>query len=281
MSDAHSNSVMNFPPGCLSALCLTFDMDAETMWTSKDSANADRPAVLSSGRYDVTTGLDLVLDTLSRRGIRTTFFVPTQVAETHPDAIRRIVDAGHEIGMHGDDHTPLLDRSRSGEAAYLAELKARLEDLAQTSILGYRAPLYDVTQNTREILADLGCTFSSNYMDSVYPYKVETPSGQVAEIPVHWMLDDGPHLLFSSSPANHRQFLTNSQIAEIWTAELRAVHELRGVTTFTLHPQLIGRPSRRQLLDVVLTQAEDLDKVWFPTMGELAQLVLDGAQAHR
>lgn len=274
MSDSAPTPGPELPAGCRSALCLTFDLDAETMWTSKDPVNADRPAVLSSGWYDVGTGLDLVLETLSRRGVRTTFFVPTHVAATHRDAVRRIVDGGHEIGMHGDDHTPLRERERAGEARHIADLKASLEDLAQTDVRGYRAPLYDVTENTREILAGLGCTFSSNYMDSVHPYAVETASGRVAEIPVHWMLDDGPHLLFSGSPPNHRQFLTNSQIAEMWTAELRAVHELRGVTTFTLHPQLIGRPSRRRLLDLVLDEAEALGEVWYPTMGELARVVL-------
>lgn len=272
---AETRTMVHEPPaGWRSALCLTFDLDAETMWTSKDPTNAARPAVLSSGRYDVGTGLDLVLETLAARGIRTTFFVPTVVAHTHPTAVRRIVAAGHEIAMHGDDHTPLPDRSPDAEARHLRRLKDDLEDASQVEVLGYRAPLYDVTDHTRAILAELGCTFSSNHMDAVHPYRVDTPRGAVAEVPVHWMLDDGPHLLFSSSPPNHRQFLTNSQVGEMWTAELRAIHRLGGVSTFTLHPQLVGRPSRVQLLDVLLDEAEALGEVWCPTMGELARHVL-------
>lgn len=267
-----------FPAGQRSAVCMTFDLDGHTMWTSKDPGNADRPAVLSSGSYDVGQGLDLVLETLDRHGIRTTFFVPTDVAEAQPGAVERIVAQRHEIAMHGDDHNPLRDRKRDGELAHLRKLKEKLEDISGTPVRGYRAPLYDVTEGTRSVLAEIGCTFSSNYMDSVHPYVVESAEGRVAELPVHWMLDDGPHLLFASSPPNHRQFLANSQIAEMWTAELRAIHELGGATVFTLHPQLVGRPSRRALLDQIVAAAEEVGSVWFPTMGELAQRVLHGEQ---
>ena len=43
---------------------LTFDLDAETMWTSRDPANADRPIILSQGAYGWKTGLGRVLDLL-------------------------------------------------------------------------------------------------------------------------------------------------------------------------------------------------------------------------
>jgi peptidoglycan-N-acetylglucosamine deacetylase len=265
----------SYPPGQRSALCLTFDLDAHTMWTSKDPANADRPAVLSSGDYDVGQGLDLVLDLLAEHGVRSTFFVPGDVAAAQPDALAVIVAAGHEIAMHGTDHNPLADRSYAGEASVLRAVKDALEQATGTPVRGYRAPLYDVTENTRDILADIGCTFSSNYMDRVHPYVVAGAHGAVVEIPTHWALDDGPHLLFANNPPNSRQFLANDQVSRIWTDELRAIHELGGVTTMVLHPQVVGRPSRLALLADLLATADDLGGVWLPTMGELAQHVLD------
>jgi hypothetical protein len=47
------------------------------------------------------------------------------------------------------------------------------------------------------------------------------------------------------------------------------------VTTLVLHPQVVGRPSRLSLLGDLLATADDLGGVWLPTMGELAQHVLD------
>ncbi|TXK42214.1 polysaccharide deacetylase family protein [Nonomuraea sp. C10] len=264
-----------YPPGQRSALCLTFDLDAHTMWTSKDPGNAARPAVLSSGDYDLGQGLDLVLGLLAEHGIRTTFFVPSDVAADAPGAIGKIVAEGHEIAMHGTDHNPLPDRSRPAEAALLRTVKDTLEQVSGTPVRGYRAPLYDVTEHTRDVLAEIGCTFSSNFMDAVRPYVVRGEHGPVAEIPTHWALDDGPHLLFANSPPNYRQFLANDQIARIWTDELRAIHALGGVTTMVLHPQLVGRPSRVALLTRLIETAEELGEVWLPTMGELAAHLLD------
>jgi peptidoglycan/xylan/chitin deacetylase (PgdA/CDA1 family) len=245
------------------------------MWTSKDPANADRPAVLSSGDYDVGQGLDLVLGLLADHGVRTTFFVPGDVAAAQPDALAGIVSAGHEIAMHGTDHNPLTDRSYAGEAAVLRAVKDALEQATGTPVRGYRAPLYDVTENTRDILADIGCTFSSNYMDRVHPYVVAGADGAVVEIPTLWGVDGGAHLLFANNPPNNRQFLANDQVSRIWTDELRAIHALGGVTTMVLHPQVVGRPSRLALLSALLDTAEELDAVWLPTMGELAHQVLD------
>src|SRR5690606_12752394 len=136
-----------YPAGQRSALCLTFDLDAHTMWTSKDPANAARPAVLSSGDYDLGQGLDLVLELLAGHGVRTTFFVPSDVATASPAAIAKIVAEGHEIAMHGTDHNPLPDRSRDAETALLRTVKDTLEQVSGTPVRGYRAPLYDVTEN--------------------------------------------------------------------------------------------------------------------------------------
>lgn len=264
-----------YPAGQRSALCLTFDLDAHTMWTSKDPGNAARPAVLSSGDYDLGQGLELVLGLLAEHGVRTTFFVPSDVAAAFPSAIGEIVAEGHEIAMHGTDHTPLPDRSRPAETALLRRMKDTLEQVSGTPVLGYRAPLYDVTGNTRDILAEIGCTFSSNFMDSLHPYVVRGDHGAIVEVPTHWALDDGPHLLFANNPPNHRQFPDNDQVARIWLDELRAIHALGGVTTMVLHPQLVGRPSRVALAARLLDAAEELGAVWLPTMGELAAHVLE------
>src|SRR5690606_32118384 len=52
-----------------------------------------------------------VLDALRRHGAVATFFVLTEAARRHPDVLRRIVDEGHEIALHGSDHRSLLQMS--------------------------------------------------------------------------------------------------------------------------------------------------------------------------
>ena len=45
-----------------------------------------------------------LLDALDRHGIRATFFMIGALVERHPDVVRRVVAAGHEIGNHTYDH---------------------------------------------------------------------------------------------------------------------------------------------------------------------------------
>jgi peptidoglycan-N-acetylglucosamine deacetylase len=48
-----------------------------------------------------------VLDILAQFGVRGTFFVIGKRAEQHPEIIRAIADAGHEVGNHTYTHRPL------------------------------------------------------------------------------------------------------------------------------------------------------------------------------
>jgi peptidoglycan/xylan/chitin deacetylase (PgdA/CDA1 family) len=57
-------------------LLLTFDLDGETMWTSRDPAAAKRPILMSQGAYGWKTGVPRILELLHRYDIRTTFLDP-------------------------------------------------------------------------------------------------------------------------------------------------------------------------------------------------------------
>jgi len=49
-----------------------------------------------------------LLELLDRAGVRATFFLLGRMAEQLPEVARAIVDAGHEIGVHGYEHRLLV-----------------------------------------------------------------------------------------------------------------------------------------------------------------------------
>ncbi|HLI20374.1 MAG TPA: polysaccharide deacetylase family protein, partial [Stellaceae bacterium] len=53
----------------------------------------------------VAANTDRLIDLFAATGARATFFTLAWVAERHPDLIRRMVAAGHELASHGLDHT--------------------------------------------------------------------------------------------------------------------------------------------------------------------------------
>lgn len=56
-------------------------------------------------------GLASILSTLSREGVRATFFVTGSWVRAHPDGLRQIVSGGHEVGNHTDTHPDLTQLS--------------------------------------------------------------------------------------------------------------------------------------------------------------------------
>ncbi|BCU80436.1 putative polysaccharide deacetylase PdaB [Polycladomyces abyssicola] len=58
--------------------------------------------------FDISWGEERagpILDVLEQKGVKkATFFLSSPWAESHPDIVKRIVDAGYEIGSHGHRH---------------------------------------------------------------------------------------------------------------------------------------------------------------------------------
>src|SRR5688572_26189315 len=65
-----------WPDGAQSAAMITFDVDAETMWLSRDPTNIRRPALISHGTYAAKIAIPEILAILREFAIKATFFVP-------------------------------------------------------------------------------------------------------------------------------------------------------------------------------------------------------------
>jgi polysaccharide deacetylase family protein (PEP-CTERM system associated) len=87
------------------------------------------------------TGL---LDLLDRSDARGTFFVLGCVAERHPDMIRGIASAGHEVASHGWGHERATELSEAEFREDVRDSKQLLEDLVGEAVLGYRAPSFSI-----------------------------------------------------------------------------------------------------------------------------------------
>ncbi len=96
--------------------CLTFDLDALSVWI----AGSDNPAKISRGEF-VVVAVPRILSLLQRHEIRATFFVPGHTALAYPDLVRRVRDAGHELGHHGWVHENPAALGANGEREVFSE----------------------------------------------------------------------------------------------------------------------------------------------------------------
>ena len=70
-----------------------------------------------------------LLDELDAAGIEATFFIVGERAKCHPGLVRRIAEAGHEIGNHTWTHSEPRQTSTSQFLGELQRTRAFLEDL--------------------------------------------------------------------------------------------------------------------------------------------------------
>lgn len=251
-----------------SAACFTFDLDAEEVWVVDEDA-AHRPSVLSQGTYGPKVAVPLILDILRRYEVRATFFVPGRVAERHPGAITKILQAGHEIGHHGHTHRSPADLSADEEQEEIERGLEALRALGATPS-GYRAPSWDISERTLELVVRHGFTYSSNLMDDIRPYRhTELP---LVELPIHWVLDDAPHFWFSGGTFT-RTIRSVAETEPVLVEEGAGIAALGGLAVWTFHPQMIGRPGRLALLDRLIAAAVADPDIWVASAGKIADLV--------
>ena len=267
---------ITWPRGVKSAVSITFDLDAETAWISRDPANIKRLSVMSQGAYGPKVGVPLILDFLDRNQMKSTFFVPGWTAERWPDVVAEIHRRGHEIGHHGYLHEALEGKSREEEEAILTGSSTILANITGLRPVGYRAPLYEITYATTGLLAKHGFLYASNLQDSLWPYRhADAPS--LVELPASWILDDGPFFAFGLRPNLYRQIFPPSAVLSVWREEFLGIHGVGGLTMLILHPQYTGRPSRLNMLQQLVDEMRDTGDVWFVNGIELARYALTDA----
>lgn len=203
-------------------------------------------------------------------------FMPAMCARLDPDETRRIVAAGHEVGVHGwlHENNSLLDEATERELVQRSI--DTLTPLIGERPVGFRSANWDLSAHTCRIVADLGFTYDSSLMADEAPYELlldGQPSG-VVEIPVEWLRDDAVYLMFNRNPAT-RPYATPDEVFAIFARELDAAIAEGGLFQLVMHPFVIGYRSRIWLLEALIERAKN--QVWFATHAQVAQWVAQQA----
>jgi len=269
-----------WPNGARCAIMLTFDFDAEAGWLSRDPDVARRPGILSQGIYGAKVAVPRILKLLEQERVRATFFIPGWVAEHHPAEARAIRDAGHEIGHHGYLHERAdPDKPDEEQDGFTRGLKA-LQDVLGVRPVGFRAPGWDLTPLTLPLLREHGFRYSSNLMDDVFPYLHAGQGRPIVELPVQWLLDDAPFFMFNPRLVN-RPMQSAEIVFGIWRDEFLGMYEWGGLFDLTMHPQLIGQPSRLLWLRRLIHFIREHPDAWWATGHEVAEHWLGSRTAGR
>jgi polysaccharide deacetylase family protein (PEP-CTERM system associated) len=176
----------------------------------------------------VERNIERILALLADAGASATFFTLGWIAERHPDMVRRIAAAGHELASHGFAHRRATEQSPSEFLADIRLAKAVLEDVAGVEVRGYRAPSFSIGAANPwafDAIAEAGYRYSS----SIYPIRHD-----------HYGMPDAPRFAHVVRPG-----LLEVPVATV--RMLRSNWPAGGGGYFRLFPYALSRWSIRRI----------------------------------
>jgi peptidoglycan-N-acetylglucosamine deacetylase len=255
---------------------LTFDFDAESVRLQPGSGYDDRDLThLSIGSFAPRRGLPRIVELLDRLQIEATFFVPGWTAEAHPEQVRDLRAHGHEIAHHGFQHA--IAPAKLSAAEQREDLQKGVEAIA-TCIgeppRGFRSPAWQMTPATFTLLGEFGMTYDSSCMGDDRPYWERYEDSEILELPVHWTLDDFPHLgwsLYRAGPLRDP-----AEMMVTWRREVDAAIEDPRPIVLTCHPELIGRAGPLKVFAEFLRELKQDPRLRFSRCIDLATELTTG-----
>ena len=142
---------------------LAYATDAAQVWNSGARSlpvysveRADNKIAISFDCAWGTEHTDAILSALASAGVRATFFTVQFWAEEHPDYLKKVSDAGHEVGTHSATHSYM---SRLSEAEIRAELTSSSQAIASVTgknVTLFRPPYGDYDDLLIDTSRDMG-----------------------------------------------------------------------------------------------------------------------------
>lgn len=266
---------INWPNGKRIAVMLAFDLDAETMWTTRGDGNADHITNLSRGAYGPKQGVPRILNMLDTYGLKATFFVPGVIADRYPDVVREIAARGHEIGFHGYFHEEFTTTTREQENATMERAESLIYRLTGQKMVSHRAPGGVIHDYSLQLFLDRGYIASSNWRDSDGPFlhQIDGKTVPLVELPKDSIFDDTAYDFYTDSAPERYELKSPAEMLEIWKEEFDFLADEGRMINFVLHPQFIGRASRVCMLKELISYMTARG-AWIDTNKAVAQWVL-------
>jgi peptidoglycan/xylan/chitin deacetylase (PgdA/CDA1 family) len=251
-------------------VCLTFDHDNAS---GNIARGLTTPTMVSRGDFGIVA-TDRLMKLLAGHEIDTTWFIPGHTIETYPACVRKVVDAGHEIGHHGWTHRIPASLGREEEEWELIAGIEAIEKLTGNRPRGYRSPAWDLSPHSVELLLKHGFEYDSSLMGHDYlPYQAREYDGvelkkpiaygadtPLVEMPISWSLDDFPVFEFMRYDSVVLPGLQNANLVlENWLDDFAYMQQNYdwGILTYTFHPHVIGRGHRMIMLDKLICALRD------------------------
>ena len=267
-----------WPNGAKAAVSISFDLDTEALWLGFYKQSS--ASYISRGVYGPRVGMPRILKLLDKHDVPATFFTPVMSMMLHPETLQHILARPrHELAFHSYVHESVVEFKGNEERETYQKALTKFTELTGKRPVGFRSGAWDLTEQTLDIVKELGFLYDSSLMADDDPYMIMSAgvASGIVELPIEWMLTDTP--FFQGQWVNRLSPVKpTAEVFSIWAEEFDAAYRDGGMFILVLHPQVIGRRARIAMLDRLITHMKAKSGgVWFATHEQIARHVLEGS----
>lgn len=260
-----------WPNGAKCAACVTFDMDADSLvHIAHPTDGHSRVSAISMLQYGPSVAIPRIVESYRQLGIRQTFFIPAWCIERYSQAVETILAGGHEIAHHGFLHEHPRELPADEEAHWLDRGIEVIVRATGKHPRGWRAPLYNFSHRSADLLAERGFVYDASLMGDDQPYLLDSAKGRLVELPSHWGMDDWPQYVQSMDLDYMMPVRAPEQGLLPFVQEFEAACAHGGLWISVVHPFATGRLARWHRWHSFLEKAVARGDVWFAPMEEIA-----------
>jgi peptidoglycan/xylan/chitin deacetylase (PgdA/CDA1 family) len=263
--------MIKWPNGARCAVCITPDIDAESLWEAYDPDVQEKTRSL--GYYGPLRGVPRILDLYDKYKIKQTFFIPGTVAQKYSEMVKEIHRRGHEIAHHGYSHDPFGKMGKEEEKEFIIKGIEAIKNITGERPVGIRAH-GEFAPHTFKNILETGFTYDTSWRGDDRPFRVviDGKTTDLIEISGHMELDDAPFFLYRGvMPAGSLKMSSTEAAYETWIGEFDGYYEFGLCYVLMLHPQLIGKPGRILMLERLIKHMKSYPDVWFARLRDIAE----------
>lgn len=275
-------------------VCFNVHFDAVSLWIGSFGGE-DSPCDISRGVHAAQVGTPRLLDLLNKYDITTTWNITGHSIESFPKESEMVVQAGHELGLHGYTHENPLAMTKEQEQAILNKTFDLVVDLCGKPPKGYSAPWWELSPNTIDLLLEKGIEYDHSLMENDHsPYYLRRDDSwtkidysqpaetwmkpwqrgtetDLIEIPCSWYLDDAPPVMFVKKFPNSHGWVSPRSIGQMWTDQFDWVYRNcdYGIYNACLHPDASGHPQMLMMLERLIDHMRCHEGVRFVTLKQI------------
>ena len=211
------------------------------------------------------------LDSLRAAGVRSTFFLTSDIARGYDELSHELANEGGEMGSHTENHRLLGGLPASTQGHRLATSQHDLTKLLGLPVNGLRPPQEQFDIATMRAWLDAGGRYLFGANDSRSASPELLPIARDTLVLIGRVGSDD----FGAAAAAHND---PARTAQIFLDEYERLRALGGLYALSYHSQLLAAPDLVPALARVARAIVADTAVWLATTGEIAEWWRDRAQ---